>query len=216
MKNIIITENQYRLLCENQGDYGYHAGDLKHKTETLASKGFQITNTGHMGTGYYFYGNLQDAIEHATGFGGGGEGYSERRSVYKVDFSKYRMYDARNNATEFYETMKAITLGFAKVNERFFTTPQYKELLQDVHQALGGMGISIDIGSLDGNLQNFSYDIIDRDDGEMLASRIMKSAGYEGVDVRGTALDNFGVGSIIFDLKGGTMQRVNIGEPSSE
>ena len=49
----------------------------------------------------------------------------------------------------------------------------------------------------------------------MLSSRIMKSAGYEGVDIRGSELDNFGVGSIIFDIKPNTAKPVNYQQQST-
>jgi len=196
--------------------YGYHAGDLKNKTETLSQRGFRITNLGHMGTGFYFYGDLNQAIEHSTGFGQSKQGeFSEKRPVMKVDFSKYNLYDARQNAGEFYETMKAITLGFSKVNDNFFTSKQYPDILNDIHEALISMGISVSVDKLDQDIQDFTYDLIDREDGEMLASRIMKSAGYEGVDVRKSELDNFGVGSIIFDIKPNTVERVDFNQKST-
>ena len=196
--------------------YGYHAGDLQNKTETLGQRGFKITNLGHMGTGFYFYGDLEQAMEHATGFGQATQGeFSETRPIMKVDFSQYHMFDARQIAGEFYETMKSITVGFSKVSDTFFTSNQYNQILQDVHEALTSMGISMDINKLDQDIQDFTYDLIDKEDGEMLSSRIMKSAGYEGVDIRGSELDNFGVGSIIFDIKPNTAKPVNYQQQST-
>jgi hypothetical protein len=215
----MLFENKYfGNIDETEGtdSYGYHAGDLQNKTETLGQRNFNITNLGHMGTGFYFYGDLDQALDHATGFGQSQQGeFSETRPVMKVDFSKYNLYDARNNASEFYETMKSITVGFSKVNDTFFTSDQYKAILQDVHGALSSMGISVPVDKLDNDLQDFTYDLIDKEDGEMLASRIMKSAGYEGVDVRGSELDNFGVGSIIFDIKPNSVEKVNYKQQST-
>lgn len=210
---ILLSESNYKLLFETSAtssNLAYHAGDLKHKTETLAQIGFHITNTGHMGSGFYFYGDLMQAVQHVQQLRAAknADEFSEKRPIYAVDFSKYRLYDARNNATEFYKTMKAITMGLSKVNETFFTTDKYEELLQDIHSALEDLNISLPINVLDEILQNFTYDLIDHEDGDMLASRIMKKIGYEGIDVRGSELDNFGVGSILFDIKPNTAKRV--------
>ena len=206
MKIDNINNKMVSLIMEStqsQGNYGYHAGDLKIKTETLAQIGFHITNTGHMGSGYYFYGDLKQAEDHVAELSSAKnkDEFSEDRPIYAIDFSKYNLYDARQNATEFYTTMKSITMGLSKVDDSFFTTEVYSEVLSSVHEALNDLNLTIDLETLDEILQSFVYDLVDREDGEMLASRIMKELGYEGVDVRGSELDNFGVGSIIFDIK---------------
>ena len=56
--------------------------------------------------------------------------------------------------------------------------------------------------------------IMNNDD--VLNTRVLKHVGYEGVDLRWTDKDGFNdgranVGSVIFDLKPGTVSEVNIG-----
>lgn len=71
----------------DEGDYGYHAGDLG-KAEPLAEQGYQ-RGTGHYGTGTYFVGDEEEI----------NIGNFKKRPHEKVDFSKYKLFQARNNTT---------------------------------------------------------------------------------------------------------------------
>ena len=57
-----IRNRLRQLIFESEGDFGYHAGNLKQKAEKLSDRGFIIGKTGQMGTGHYFYGNLETDI----------------------------------------------------------------------------------------------------------------------------------------------------------
>lgn len=54
-------------------------------------------------------------------------------------------------------------------------------------------------------MQNASYE--KQKVSDSLATVFMKSLGYEGIDVRGTNLDNVAYGSVIYDLKGKDLER---------
>jgi hypothetical protein len=52
---------------------------------------------------------------------------------------------------------------------------------------------------------NYSYE--DKQTVDSASTRFMKKLGYEGIDVRGTSLDNTTYGSVIYDLKGEDLAR---------
>lgn len=80
-------EEQYSLLEEDSGNWGYHYGDLGNKADRRDN--FGSRNSGGFGTGTYFVG---------TPISQRRDGGSYRdRPEHKVDFSKYNLFRPRNN-----------------------------------------------------------------------------------------------------------------------
>ena len=95
---------------------------------------------------------------------------------------------------------KARNKGYDKFRDAYFDLwlkfgkNKVNEALQavvDHHAAMQGGGESVQYGA-DSN-----------------ATVFMKALGYEGIDVRGTELDNVGYGSVIYDLKGEDLAKKN-------
>lgn len=198
----------YQFLLETTGDWGYHAGNLKVKAETLSDRGYHITSTGQMGTGHYFYGSLKDAKKHANQLTAGKIG---ENSVYKVDFSKYNLFKP-SNPSEFYDglvvPLNNQVLKYMRIED--FDDEEYLDVLKDAADFYRSMGVHISDEDFISISKEFVNDLQSKGgfSNDMFNTRILKRAGYEGVDVRGTSLDNFAVGSVIFDIKDGTYKKV--------
>ena len=88
IKKFQIFESKYSL-----PSYGYRAGDLVRKAETLANfRGGR--GTGHFGTGFYFFGTEEQAKNYAKPITAryGMETDEPDRPISKVDFSKYNLF----------------------------------------------------------------------------------------------------------------------------
>lgn len=57
------------------------------------------------------------------------------------------------------------------------------------------------------DIEDANYGYESRKTADSAATRLMKKLGYEGIDVRGTSLDNTAYGSVIYDLKGDDLAR---------
>lgn len=186
------------ILEATEGRIGYHAGNLKHKSEKLSDRGFMIGRTGQMGTGHYFYGNVEDAKKHAAS----NKGKIGDTSVWAVDFSHYNMFKPAN-PNEFYDGL------VVPVNNQIlklltpddFKNQEILDTLKDVADFYRASGVNISDDELIKIAYQFVIDLTSKSSksDEMFNTRVLKAAGFEGVDVIGTPLDGFAVGSIIFD-----------------
>lgn len=189
-------------------NYGYHAGNLKHKSERLSDRNYIIGKTGQMGTGYYFYGNINDAKKHATN----NIGKIGEDSIQTVDFSAYNMFKP-NNPNEFYDGL-VVPLNneiLKQLSPYDFKDQNILDTLYDAADFYRESGVNIDDETFIKLAYQFVSDLTNKSSSsdEMFNNRILKSAGYEGVDVRGTSLDNFAVGSVIFELKPDTIKQLS-------
>jgi hypothetical protein len=108
-----IRNRLRQLIFESEGDFGYHAGNLAHKSGTLSRNNYQKTLRSQLGTGYYFFGDLNDALELA-GVKKGDKNRADMlkgTTVYSADFSKYKLFKPRN-ASEFYDNLIIPTIKF--------------------------------------------------------------------------------------------------------
>jgi len=183
-------------LFENfkEKDLAYHVGSLKGKSETLTERGFKIGITGQMGTGYYFFGDLTDAKKFSK---------KQGSDIWVIDFSKYKLLKPKD-VNEFYDGLVKPLTGFCKdLDLKDFEDKEVLKTLKDAADFYREYKVKISNKALIKIVREFVTDLIDKKSktNEMLNTRILKHVGYEGVDVRFTDLDDFSVGSIIFDLK---------------
>ena len=106
IKNFQIFESIY-----SSPSYGYRAGDLDRKAETLANfRGGR--GTGHFGTGFYFFGSEEQAKNYAKPISVryGMESDEPSRPISKVDFSKYKLFKIYNFefGLKFHDILKEI------------------------------------------------------------------------------------------------------------
>ena len=205
-------QDSYQI-TENNGDFGYHAGDLTNKSGLLSDSHFMPTLKSQLGTGHFFFGDVNDAkFLKQEKINSLASPDLSKTKIFKVDFSKYKLFRP-SNASEFYDNliipmMQALNqLGAEDVEPN-------KESLLDVADYYRSLGVNISdenfLNIVFGHLSDMDNRSSSNDDN--LNTRIMKSLGYEGVDLRGTEKDGISnnranVGSVIFDLKPGTAEQ---------
>ena len=183
-------------LEEQQGKVGYRAGSINPKTpqERLKDRGFALTRstTGLLGTGFYFYGDKDQAVTSAKEDG--------RKNYTEIDLSQYKLYRP-SSPEKFYNVIKNLTLLLTdlifdeKVNfEDENVTKQLDLYSSYLSKELGLSDLEIELAA-----QSFIDDVAQSKDGVLLSNRILND--YDGIDLTGTSLDNFAVGSLIFDGK---------------
>jgi phosphopantetheine adenylyltransferase len=183
-------------LEEQQGKTGYRAGSINPKLpqERLKDRGFAInrSTTGLLGTGFYFYGDKDQAVTSTKDDG--------RDKYTEIDLSQYKLFTP-SNPEKFYNVIKNLTLLLTdlifdeKVNfEDENVTKQLDLYSSYLSKELGLSDLEIELAA-----QSFIDDVSQSKDGVLLSNRILSD--YDGVDLTGTSLDNFAVGSLIFDGK---------------
>jgi len=189
-------------------DVGYHIGDFKNPAESLSDRDWNFkTMTGYLGTGFYFYGDLENAKQDSDYLKGIGKG-----EISEIDLSKYKLYRS-SDPDNFYYTMRGLTqqIGQAapKIREEDLQSPKTKQGMKEVVAVVTKeLGLPIEEGTIVGIVSKFIKDVRERVNGEMLSNRLLKTLGYEGIDNRDTRLDHFGVGSVLFTYKPGSAKLV--------
>ena len=212
-----IKNRLRQLIFESEGNFGYHAGNLAHKSGTLSRNNFQKTLRSQLGTGYYFFGELNDALELA-GVKKGDKNRADMlkgTTVYSADFSKYNLFKPRN-ASEFYDNLVIPTIKFLnQLTSDDLNDNDTLEGLLDVADYYRELGVNIDdktfIQIVKGYLDDMDNGSSNSD--ELFNSRVLRTAGYEGIDLRNTEKDGIvngkaSVGSVLFDLKTNTVKKM--------
>jgi hypothetical protein len=212
-----IKNRLRQLIFESEGNFGYHAGNLAHKSGTLSRNNFQKTLRSQLGTGYYFFGELNDALELA-GVKKGDKNRADMlkgTTVYSADFSKYNLFKPRN-ASEFYDNLVIPTIKFLnQLTSDDLNDDDTLEGLLDVADYYRELGVNIDdktfIQIVKGYLDDMDNGASNSD--ELFNSRVLRTAGYEGIDLRNTEKDGIvngkaSVGSVLFDLKTNTVKKM--------
>lgn len=177
----------------NEADKGYRAGriDFSKPAETLGDKGIGlgITNSkvGLLGTGFYFVGNKEEVNKLLK------KGYNK---YTEIDLSQYNLYKPED-PEEFYEGIKNVTSQLHELKPQDLKNHDTKEDIKNLKSVLSNF-FDIDFNKVDEIVTNYIKDIITKKDGELLSNRLLKTKGYDGVDLTDTQYDNFGVGSVIF------------------
>lgn len=199
-----------KLLREN---FGYRAGDLVNKAERKSMFSNTKRSTGHFGTGFYFFGNPDDAKEYGKNTGNRGVSVINLDG-YNLAKGNYKLHDLLSHVNHFSSddylshSIKSVLDYFDKLKKE---TNNYRH----VRNVNGYNNLSDEdkIGydnEMNDNLVILSYnknlvdDIIDKihsNNYESPSTTLMKYIGFDGIDVRGTDLDNSKYGSVIYDIK---------------
>jgi hypothetical protein len=213
-----IKNRLRELLFENEGgDYGYHAGNLAHKSGTLSRNNFMQTLRSQLGTGFFFFGDLSDA-EQLAGVKKGDKARADMlkgTTIYKVDFSKYNTFKPRN-ASEFYDNLVIpMVQALNQLTPEDLEDPDTLEGVLDIADYYRELGVNIDDNTFVSIVKGYLSDMVNKTSisDDLINTRIMKAAGYEGVDLRNTEKDGIvngkaSVGSVLFDLKPNTISEV--------
>jgi hypothetical protein len=199
-----------KLLREN---LGYRAGDLINKAEVKSMFGNTKRSTGHFGTGFYFFGNEDDAKEYGRVTGDRGvsvinlDGYNLAKGTYKL----HELLSDVNTSTsdDYLElSIKQVLAYFGKLKKEannyrhIRNSNDYNNLSgQDKIAYDNEMNNNMSIHYANKNMINNIIDKIHSNGGDSPSTTLMKSIGFDGVDVRGTELDNARYGSVVYDIK---------------
>ena len=206
MKNIIK-----QLLREN---LGYRSGDLNTKAERKSNFSMGNRHTGHFGTGYYFFGEKDRADKY------------DDRPTTTINLDKYRLAKGTLELHEMLKNVNNEALGAHK-NEnnlpnsiksvlKYFNMlePDYEYTIQPPRnnrefEALTPEQLAIldkenyeDSKMSQRNNEKIKsiIDDIHTSKDESPSTIVMKAMGFEGVDSRGTELDNSRYGSVVYDI----------------
>jgi len=197
-----IQESFTKYLKENKG---YRAGTIRPEkpAETLKDRGIGIVNStiGLLGSGYYFLGTKEDALELKDSSGG----YS---TVTEIDLESYNLFKPKHPEA-FYENIKYFTHFLHGLSKEEINTKENREFIEDGIKSFSEY-LNINKNKTKTIIYKYIYDVINNKDGDLLSNRLLYM--YDGIDMRGTSLDNFGVGSLIFNkkLKPDTYKSTNI------
>jgi hypothetical protein len=180
---------------------GYHVGGIRTPSESLKSRGWYFGNkVGYMGTGFFFFGNLEDAEDLQKQIKG---------PIYQVKLSSYNLYKPAN-AVLFYQDIKQVTQLLGKVRRKYLKTQTLIESLVEIADIFRNEhGIGIPKKELVKILYNFILDVQNKQEGTLLTNRLLEPLGYDGVDNRGNdELDHYGVGSVLFHIDPNTVTQI--------
>jgi len=181
---------------------GYHVGNLQYPAETLESRNwFFGSKVGYLGSGYYFYGSFELAMQNYI------EKNHELRgdNLIKVDLTPYTLFKPENSV-KFYDDIKSMTRNLGLVAkdlpEGFLNTAEFAESVEEYYEILHDENkINVSLEQVDQAMKSFIKDVEEKNNGTMFSNRILEPLGFEGIDNRNTELDNHGVGSVLFVLK---------------
>lgn len=199
-------ENEKENTLPEKGNYGYHVGDLKHKTEFIGDKAFngrylaisgigKPSRTGHFGAGFFFFGSREKAEEYK-------EVLKSNFEIKVVDFSQYNLYKP-SNPKEFVEGTISLTNQLILVPKDYEKTSEFKDLISQLKEDLDYFGVNLPINKIYSITKEFIIDITTYSNpkSDYIITRFLKAAGYEGLDLRGTKYDSFYIGSVLYDIK---------------
>jgi len=191
-------------------EQGYSVGSLQVPTETLESRHWYFENmTGYLGTGYYFYGDLENAKEDLTVLR-----KTRQPEITKIDLTKYNLYRP-DDADYFYETIRDITMNLGQAaphitEERLQSKKVQKNLKEIVDLITKDLGLPLQEATVMGILAKFIRDVRERNNGVLITNRLLDRLGYEGINNVNTPLDNYGVGSVLFVVKPASLQKLPV------
>ena len=153
-----------------------------------------------MGTGFFFFGNLEDAEDLQKQIKG---------PIYQVDLSSYNLFKP-SNASLFYQDIKQVTQLLGKVRRKYLKTQALIESLVEIADIFRNEhGIGIEKKELVKILYSFILDVQNKQEGTLLTNRLLEPLGYDGVDNRGNSeLDHYGVGSVLFRIDPSTVTQI--------
>lgn len=199
-----------KLLREN---FGYRAGDLINKAEVKSMFSNTIRSTGHFGTGFYFFGNEGDAKEYSKITGNRGvsvinlDGYNLAKGDYKL----HDLLSGVNNFSsdsDLEYSIESVLRHFGKLKKsvdnfgHIRNNDAYNNLSdEDKIKFNDEFNDNIKISSYNKNIIKDIINKIQSNNNDSPSTTLMRYIGFDGVDVRGTDLDNARYGSVIYNIK---------------
>lgn len=181
-------------------DVGIHFGDGSVGRDTTLSRMDAERGTGHFGTGVYFLSSTEK----------GGKLRSER-PVTKIDLTGLNLAKPiADDGQKLHDGLREFHRAVLKGNTLDFSDPQHagSKSLFDINAALGSSKHSkAEIASAMKQVEEL-FSKGENDKARTPATYLMQVLGYDGIDVRGSRLDNTAYGSVVF-------QRGEIPEPST-
>jgi hypothetical protein len=193
----------------NPEKYGFHGGTLADKSDYL--------RIGYRGeqpfTGHYFYSNKESALDR--GDRAGAKGNKQARAV---DFSKYNLLRPTTNGYWAIKSGLGLLEDAAKASDPDKIASAISRIAK--RDAMVGEQLTGIAGSIpalyqewaDRKEKNFSSGDYAKSATERFETFVLKSLGYEGIDVRGlkeeggaASPDTGTEGSVIFDIKPDTV-----------
>ena len=185
-----------------QKQVGYRSGDLVNKAETKGKFEGGDRSTGHFGTGFYFFGTKDKADQY------------DGRNTNPIDLSGYNLAKGTIELHENLKDINKLSIGKNK-NEQ--------ELKYEIESLLNYLGKSevLPIGrnSSDQEFEAYTKSIAEQDKKiqsiiseinkssvDSPSTVVMKALGFDGVDSRGTELDNAQYGSVVYSIKPSTIK----------
>ena len=196
---------------------GYRSGDLNKKAETRFKMNSN-RSTGHFGTGYYFFGDKEDADKYEDW------GVNRLTTTIKLDgynFAKasyelHNMLKDINYATYLEKDETLIKICISRVLRKYNayepipehiairSTKQYNEIAALPQEQQDKINADIKVADSaqmrnDNKTNDLTKYIINYTGEDSASTIVMKSLGFDGVDARGTELDNSTYGSVLYD-----------------
>jgi hypothetical protein len=176
---------------------GYRSGDLIKKAETKDKFEGSDRSTGHFGTGFYFFGTKNQADQYGE------------RATSTIDLDGYNL---AKGTIELHDLLKDINNNSIGKNKNI---DKLKSRIENLLNYLGKSEVtklSRDYSELEFksyvqseiNQKNKIESIINEINNNNVDSPstvVMKSLGFDGVDSRGTDLDNAQYGSVVYSIK---------------
>ena len=186
---------KFRIIeSKNGATFGYKIGEFITPSETLQSRSwFFKSKIGYLGTGYYFYGDENNALQDKKTLNRG-------EKIKKIDLSKYNLYRP-SNPTLFYDTIKDLTqqLGlYALEGDSLSEEEEYLAFEEVADIIINELNLPLKTEDVIKIISGFVQDVRNKKDGPLLSNRLLIPLGYDGIDNTNTGLDNYGVGSVIF------------------
>jgi hypothetical protein len=209
-KQILIPEGKEKEALQNAFggnlDLGYHGGTLGERTDYLT--------TGYRGeqpwTGYYFFSDADRAVSR----GNRGKTGNKKNVFGVVDFSKYNLL--KPTTTQYWD----IKSQLKRYEDNLRNGRDISRITERILSDMPELGSKISNSRIEEIFNDWkSSEGEQLPDGryrkEHFPTVILKDLGYEGIDVRGLKEDEWGSGSpdkstegsVIFDLKEGTVKR---------
>jgi len=215
INNPVDREKLFSLIKETTGEdpkieQGFTISSFQEPSETLESRHWYFKNrTGYLGTGYYFYGDLENSKQDLKTLS-----RTREPQITKIDLTKYKLYRP-DDAQYFYDGMVTITSQLGekapKITEKKLQHPRVQEVLHDIADAIiKDLGLPLQEATVMGILAKFIKDVRERNNGVLLTNRLLDRLGYEGINNVNTPLDNYGVGSVLFVVKPASLQKLPV------
>jgi hypothetical protein len=184
----------------------FRSGDLENKAEPRW-KFRSSRETGHFGTGFYFFGTKEQADEY------------DARDVSEIDIDKYnlakatkKLHDALKDInTQYNEYYEVEAINELKKEPLRQAVPTF--FIEEVAKA-AGMGV-ISEAELEAAATEVTKALTKDGNpafGDSVSTLVMKALGFEGVNAVGTRMDNSTYGTVIYDIKSDAAPRQQLSD----